>query len=164
MVIDMNEQALNTVAQLRAFLNGTQEVRFEPQGEDSQRYALIAAVVGRLRYGRLSRPDKEVVMRYLERTTGYSPAQLKRLVHRARTGERLIKRYTAPEPGFARKFTFKDILRFRRKPGRSFQVSDPFKLSPACTYELAGAILHHQSSYCSFNSAAKPLLALETPT
>lgn len=39
MVIDMNEQQLNTVAQLRAFLNGTQEVQFEPQGERSQRYA-----------------------------------------------------------------------------------------------------------------------------
>ena len=45
MVIDMNEQQLNTVAQLRAFLNGTQEVQFEPQGEDSQRYAFITAVV-----------------------------------------------------------------------------------------------------------------------
>src|SRR4030066_105494 len=105
MVIDMNEQQLNTVAQLRAFLNGTQEVQFEPQGEDSQRYAFIAAVVARLRYGRLARPEKGVVMRYLERTTGYSRAQLKRLVRRAQRGEALAKRYTAPTPGFARKFT-----------------------------------------------------------
>ena len=109
MVIDMNEQQLNTVAQLRAFLNGTQEVQFEPQGEDSQRYAFIAAVVARLHYGRLSRPDKGVVMRYLERTTRYSHAQLKRLVRRARHGEALTKRYTAPEQGFARKFTAIDV-------------------------------------------------------
>lgn len=109
MVIDMNEQRLNTVAQLRAFLNGTQEVQFEPQGEDSQRYAFIAAVVARLRYGRLSRPEKGVVMRYLERTTGYSRAQLKRLVRRARAGEALIKRYATPEQGFARKFTAIDV-------------------------------------------------------
>jgi hypothetical protein len=73
--IDMNEQELKTVAPLRAFLNGTQEVQFEPQGEDSQRYAFIAAVVQRLRYGRLPRPDKGVVMHYLERTTGYSRAR-----------------------------------------------------------------------------------------
>ena len=109
MVIDMNEKELKTVAQLRAFLNGTQEVQFAPQGEDSQRYAFIAAVVGRLRYGRLSRPEKGVVMRYLERTTGYSPAQLKRLVRRAQAGEALAKRYTAPKPGFARKFTAIDV-------------------------------------------------------
>ena len=109
MVIDMNEQELKTVAQLRAFLNGTQAVQFEPQGEDSQRYAFIAAVVQRLRYGRLTRPDKGVVMHYLERTTGYSRAQLKRLVRRAQAGEALAKRYTAPEQGFARKFTAIDI-------------------------------------------------------
>jgi transposase InsO family protein len=109
MVIDMNEQELKTVAQLRAFLNGTQEVQFEPQGEDTQRYAFIAAVVQRLRYGRLPRPDKGVVMHYLERTTGYSRAQLKRLVRRARAGETLAKHYRAPAKGFARKFTSIDV-------------------------------------------------------
>jgi hypothetical protein len=31
-VIDMNETQLKTVAQLRAFLNGTQAVEFQPMG------------------------------------------------------------------------------------------------------------------------------------
>ena len=109
MVIDMNEQELNTVAQLRAFLTGTQEVHFEPIGKQSKRYEFIAAVVKRLRYGRLARPEKGIVMRYLEGTTGYSRAQLKRLVCRARAGKTLVKRYTAPEKGFARKFTVTDV-------------------------------------------------------
>ncbi len=109
MVIDMNEQELKTVAQLCAFLDGTQEVQFEPMDEDTQRYAFIAAVVQRLRYGCLSRPDKGVVMRYLQRTTSYSRAQLKRLVRRARAGEALAKRYKAPPQGFARKFTAIDV-------------------------------------------------------
>ena len=109
MVIDMHEQQLNTVAQLRAFLNGTQAVRFEPIGEDSKRYAFITAVVKRLRYRRLARCDKGVVMRYLERTTDYSRQQLTRLVRRARRGEILAKRYTAPKPGFARKFLPADV-------------------------------------------------------
>ena len=109
MVIDMNEQQLTTVAQLRAFLNGTQEVQFEPTGEDSQRYAFIAAAVKRLRYARLSRADKGVVMRYLGHTTGYSRAQLKRLGRRVQVGEALTKRYTAPAQGFARKFLPTDI-------------------------------------------------------
>ncbi len=58
MVIDMNEQQLNTVAQLRAFLNGTQEVQFEHSGEDTKRNAFISSVVKRLRYRRLARADK----------------------------------------------------------------------------------------------------------
>ena len=37
MVINMNEQKLNTVAQLRAFLEGTEAVRFDVLGEDDKR-------------------------------------------------------------------------------------------------------------------------------
>ena len=107
MVIDMNEQQLNTVAQLRAFLNGTQEVQFEPRSEGAKRYAFIGCVVKRLRYRRLARADKGVVLRYLEHTTGYSRQQLTRLVRRALRGEVLAKRYTAP--GFARIFTAADV-------------------------------------------------------
>lgn len=109
MVIDMNEQRLTTVAQLRTFLAGTEEVRFEPLGQDGARYAFVAEVVGRLRYRRLKRADKGVVMRYLERTTGYSRQQLTRLVGRAVRGETLAKRYRAPQKGFARKFTAGDV-------------------------------------------------------
>ena len=48
MVINMNEQKLNTVAQLRAFLEGTEAVRFDVLGEDDKRrYVFIAEVVNR---------------------------------------------------------------------------------------------------------------------
>jgi hypothetical protein len=108
MVIDMNEKKLNTVAQLRAFLDGTEEVQFDSLGED-KRYVFVVEVVRRLRYRYLIRGDKGVVMRYLERTTGYSRQQLTRLVGRAADGEILSKRYTAPKEGFLRKFTTGDV-------------------------------------------------------
>ena len=110
MVINMNEQKLNSVAQLRAFLEGTEAVRFDVLGEDdNRRYAFVAAVVKRLRYRRLKRPDKGVVMRYLEHTTGYSRQQLTRLVGRAAGGQVLTKRYATPTDGFPRKFTAQDV-------------------------------------------------------
>ncbi len=65
MVIDMNETRLNTVLQLRAFLDGTLEVQFQAIGNDAQRYDFIAAVLDRFVYRRLRRVDKGVVMRYL---------------------------------------------------------------------------------------------------
>jgi len=108
MVIDMNEQRLGTVAQLRDFLDGTEEVQFEAVGTQ-ERYAYVVAVVRRLRYRALKRADKGVVMRYLERTTGYSRQQLTRLVGRAADGERLAHRYRAPKVGFPRKFTVGDV-------------------------------------------------------
>lgn len=109
MVIDMNERKLSTVAQLRAFLDGTAEVEFEPFGDDAQRYPFVAEVVRRLGYRGLKRTDKGIVMKYLERTTGYSRQQLTRLVGRAARGEPLAKRYRAPKQGFARKFTDGDV-------------------------------------------------------
>ncbi|MEI8159413.1 MAG: integrase [Burkholderiales bacterium] len=109
MVIDMNETRLNTVAQLRAFLEGTLEVKFLPIRNDLERYQFIAGVLGRFAYRRLGRVDKGVLMRYLARTTGYSRAQLRRLVGRCLKGEKLAKHYRAPAVGFARKFTAADV-------------------------------------------------------
>src|SRR5512134_1589060 len=105
MVIDMNESRLNTVAQLRAFLEGTIEVHFSPLNNDLQRYQFIGAVLKRLAYARLGRAAKGVVLRYLQRTSGYSRQQLTRLVGRARDGTALAKRYRAPTHGFPRKLS-----------------------------------------------------------
>ena len=57
MVIDMNETRLNTVAQLRAFLEGTLEVKFNPIRNDAERYGFIAGVLGRFAYRQLGKPD-----------------------------------------------------------------------------------------------------------
>ncbi len=125
MVIDMNAEQLSTVAQLRAFLNGTEEVRFEPTGEDPGRYAFIEGVVKRFSYARLPRAEKGVVMRYLERVSGYSPAQVKRLVKRARRGTKLIKRYRAPATAFRRRFTAEDIALLAQTDGLHGTLSGP---------------------------------------
>lgn len=109
MVIDMNESQLKTVAQLSAFLAGTLEVKFHPISNDLERYGFIASVLGRFAYPQLGKADKGVLMRYLARTTGYSRAQLRRLVSRRLKGEHLAKRYRAPAVGFARKFTAADV-------------------------------------------------------
>jgi len=109
MVIDMNESRLNTVARVRAFLEGTLEVKFQPVRNDVERYGFIAGVLGRFAYRQLGRVDKGVLMRYLGCITGYSRAQLKRLVSRRLNGEHLAKRYHAPAEGFARKFTAADV-------------------------------------------------------
>ena len=109
MVIDMNESQLSTVAQLRAFLNGTLEVQFCALSNDARRYGFVSAVLGRFAYACLGRADKGVVLRYLQRTTGYSRQQLTRLVRRFLDCATLAKRYRSPQRGFARKFTPADV-------------------------------------------------------
>jgi transposase InsO family protein len=110
MVIDMNEAKLTTLEQVRAFLAGTVEVGFcaTDAGED-ERYRHIAGVLARFGYKHLKKPDKGLILRYLERTTGYSRQQITRLVKRWSEGQGLRKRYRVPQNGWARKFTDLDV-------------------------------------------------------
>ena len=80
MVIQMNDRQLQTLAQLQAFLDGTAAVDFAVAAE--QRYGFIKRTVRRFAYGRLKRAQKAVVLRFLERVSGYSRQQLTRLVKR----------------------------------------------------------------------------------
>ena len=110
MVIDMDETRLQTISQLSAFLSGTLEIHFCVPASDDERYTHIAAVARRFGYARLKRPDKGVVLRYLERTSGYSRAQLSRLLGRVLDGQPLGKRYQTPAHAFARQYTPADVL------------------------------------------------------
>lgn len=117
MVIDMDESTLRTIAQLQNFLAATPSVRFagtaHDGGNDDGRYAHISRVLKRFDYPRRSKPERGVILAYLQRTSGYSRAQIKRLVARWHTNRLacvpLLKRYHAPAAPFARKYTASDI-------------------------------------------------------
>ena len=108
MVIDMNDKQLLTLAQLRAFVDGTVAVDFAVTSEE--RYGFIARTLRRFGYARLKRPAKGVVLRFLGRVSGYSRQQLTRLVRRVRVQAPLLKRYRASRTSFARIFSDADVL------------------------------------------------------
>ena len=108
MVIDMNDEQLHTLAELRAFLDGTVAVDFAVAA--AARYDFIARTVRRFGYGRLKRADKGVVLRFLERVSGYSRQQLSRLVQRGGERRPLVKRYRASHTSFAHTYTIADVL------------------------------------------------------
>ena len=76
MVIEMNDKQLQTLAQIQAFLDGTVAVDFVVAA--GERYDFIARTLQRFGYARLKRADKAVVLRFLERVSGYSRQQLTR--------------------------------------------------------------------------------------
>ncbi len=110
MVIDMNDEKLKTLDQIRNFMTGTEGVEFCHQPEKDNRYQHVEDVLCRLRYYSLSKTDKGLVLRYLERTTGYSRQQMTRLVRRYLDTGRLKKRYKAPVKGFRKKYTSEDLI------------------------------------------------------
>lgn len=109
MVIDMNETQVRTLAQVREVVAGTQALEFRRAEDDVGRYAWIGAVLKRFEYRRLKRCDRGVMLVYLQRLSGYSRAQIKRLVATWLTGEPLVKRYRAPAHAFARRYTAVDV-------------------------------------------------------
>ena len=108
MVIDMNDEQLHTLADLQAFLDGTVALDFTVAAEE--RYEFIARTVRRFGYGRLKRVDKAVILRFLERVSGYSRQQLARLVKRVGGRCPLVKRYRGSRTSFVRTYTGADVL------------------------------------------------------
>lgn len=108
MVIDMDDEQLRTLADLQGFLNGTVAMDFTVAADEQ--YEFIARTVRRFGYGRLKRPDKAVVLRFLERVSGYSRQQITRLVKRGCERRQLIKRYHGSRTSFARTYTGADVL------------------------------------------------------
>lgn len=109
MVIDMNEAQVRTVEQVRQVLEGTQALQFRAAQDDQGRYAWIETVLSRLGYRQLARGDRGQVLAYLQRLSGYSRAQVTRLVARWMSGKALVKNYRAPEHAFARRYTATDV-------------------------------------------------------
>ena len=105
----MNEAQVRTLEQVRQVLEGTQSLEFRRAEDDEGRYAWIEAVLRRLEYRQLKRMDRGAVLVYLQRLSGYSRAQITRLVSRWVEGKRLVKEYRAPEHAFARRYTSADV-------------------------------------------------------
>lgn len=109
----MNEERLCTIEQIEQFLSASASIEFSASGDDSERYGHISRVLKRFDYPRRGKRERGVLLRYLERTSGYSRAQVTRLVtrwQRNRLAEvPLAKRHGRPTVPFARKYTPADI-------------------------------------------------------
>jgi hypothetical protein len=112
MVIDMNEAQVRTLQQVRQVLAGTQAMEFQAASRDADRYAWIESVLRRFDYRQMARGDRGPVLAYLQLLSGYSRAQVTRLVARWVSGKPLIKNYGAPKHAFARRYTPLDVALF----------------------------------------------------
>jgi len=109
MVINMEEAKLTTLAQIKAFLDGTSEVAFRISKDERNQF--IERVFKRFGYAPHGRADKGTLLRYIERMTGLSRQQVTRLVAQYRKHGKLTKpqQRAAPANGFTRHYTLADI-------------------------------------------------------
>ena len=96
MIVTLRTERIRTLGQVRAFLEGNQPADFELTDRTSA-YAFVRRTLVRFEYHGLGRPDKTRVKRFLEKVTGFSRAQVTRLIrqHR-RTGHIRDHRKKAP--------------------------------------------------------------------
>lgn len=113
MVINMNETRLCTIEQIEQFLSASAQIEFTAHGNDIQRYQHVSLVLKRFDYPGRNKRERGILLRYLRHTSGYSRAQVTRLIahwHANRLAAvPLTKRYRAPAAPFARKYTPLDI-------------------------------------------------------
>lgn len=109
MVVDMNEALVRTLEQVRQVVAGTQALAFRAADDDEGRYGWIERVLRRFGYRQLGRADRGAVLAYAQRLSGYSRAQVTRLVSRWVEGKPLVKNYRRPEHAFARRYTLADV-------------------------------------------------------
>jgi hypothetical protein len=81
MQLIMNDERLTTMEQVKQFLKGSETLRFEGVSIE-ERYCWIESVLVRFMYPRLKRGEKGVIRQYLQKVTGYSRAQICRLIKR----------------------------------------------------------------------------------
>ena len=109
MVIDMNVSKLETIEQIKEFLEGTAEVAFSNSTDPSALRAFVATVLRRYRYFRLSKGPRGVLFAYLQRLTGYSRQHVSKLIAQYRDTQSLKPRKRVSRTSFARQYTAEDI-------------------------------------------------------
>ena len=103
----MNDTPIKTLEHVRQFLNGIGAIEFSIEAKDA-RYAWMQAMLLRFHYPQLSKAEKGLVLDFLQKVSGYSRIQVKRLTqHSLQTGQ--LQRRQRTVQGFRRIYTLEDI-------------------------------------------------------
>jgi transposase InsO family protein len=123
MTIDMDDKHVTTLAQVKKILESAGDIRFRGLVRQ-ERYAWIESVLKRFDYFKLGRKDKGLVKAYLERISGFSRAQITRLLKRQQIDGK-IRPSSAPRNRFATTYTAADKELLARTDNAHGRLSGP---------------------------------------
>jgi len=99
---------INTFEAIEKFLEGNQPVAFSVLGNKQERYTFIRKKLVQLSYLTASKREKGLLKRFLIKITGYSKAQMTRLIHQYRTDGQITWRPSTTN-GFSKKYQASDV-------------------------------------------------------
>src|SRR3954462_7663560 len=111
MTITMNDSCSVSIIQMEEFLKGSDHLTLQAQGKQEV-YDWISKQINRIKYFKLGKKDKGIVINYVAKISGYSKVQTKKLLGRKRVkGE--LKLAVSPQWGkrtaFPKVYTEADI-------------------------------------------------------
>lgn len=107
MQLIMNDTGMKTIEQVRLFIQGSEGLELKLVSQE-EKYQWVESVLMRFRYGTINRKEKGVIRGYLRLVTGYSRAQVCRLIGEyQQKGKVRTKQYRRNR--FTAKYTKADI-------------------------------------------------------
>jgi hypothetical protein len=97
-----------SLSEMKELLSSSRRVAWKAESTEAG-YALIAAVLKAQGYGKLDKPGKGTVRRFLQKVTAISRSQLTRLICRWMEDRKIVRR-TAARPSFAVRYQREDIV------------------------------------------------------
>lgn len=123
MTINYDDSHMMSIAQLEEFIKVSKEIKFKGVSRDGK-YKWIEKVLNRFRYFSLQKKDKSIVKQYIMKMTGYSDAQLTRLILKKKKCGR-IRADTTRRHKFPRKYTPSDVARLIETDKAHDRLSGP---------------------------------------
>ena len=124
MIVTLQTAGLQTLAQVRAFVEGNAPISFT-LNDRTAAYAWMADTLRRFVYVRCGRAEKGLLRRYLAKVTGLSRAQVARAIRQFDAKGRIEDRRKAPVKPFARRYTPEDIRLLAEVDGLHGTLSGP---------------------------------------
>ena len=103
----MNDRSIKTLDHVRQFLNGLGAMEFRIEAKDA-RYTWIQTMLLRFHYPQLGKAEKGLLLDFLQKVSGYSRIQVKRLIQQSHHTGQLQRRQRTIQ-GFRRRYTLEDI-------------------------------------------------------
>lgn len=124
MIVTLDTHRLTCIADMQAFLDGSDTVHFQaPDAAARRRW--LAELLSRFHYLSLSRADKGTFRRFACKLGGYSRAQLTRLIAQWQASGELVDRRGPPLKPFAKRYTDTDVAALVELDRLHQQLSGP---------------------------------------
>lgn len=86
MIVSLQTEGLQSLEQVRAFVEGSESVEYQPRDRESA-YGFVQRTLVSFGYYRLGRAERGLIRRYIGKVCGFSVSQVTRLIRQqAQTG------------------------------------------------------------------------------